>query len=175
MSHLNVEFKARCEDASKIRAVLSKHNAVYKGEDRQKDTYFNVTRGRLKLREGILENCLIYYERNNQEGPKQSNVSLFAVQQGTALKELLAKSLGVKVVVEKRREIYFHGNVKFHIDDVEGLGSFVEVEAIDLSGTLGRERLEQQCHQYLREFGISRSQLVSNSYSDLLLQAQRIN
>jgi adenylate cyclase, class 2 len=169
--HLNIEFKAVCEDPARIRDVLGKYNAVSKGIDHQIDTYFNVPRGRLKLREGNIENNLIYYDRSDQKGLKQSLVTLHPViKEGESLKEVLSRALGVKVIVDKRREIYFVGNVKFHIDRVEGLGSFVEVEAIDRAGSIGRERLEQQCNKYRDEFGIRKDQLVSCSYSDLLLQ-----
>jgi adenylate cyclase class 2 len=79
-----------------------------------------VTTGRLKLREGLFENFLIFYERENRDGPKESNVILCENNPGSALKEVLIKSVGVLVVVDKIREIYFIDNVKFHIDVVEG-------------------------------------------------------
>jgi predicted adenylyl cyclase CyaB len=80
--------------------------------------------------------------------------------------------LGVLVVVEKQREIYFLENVKFHIDVVTGLGSFVEVEAIDMDGSHGKEKLLRQCQKFLDLFAIAQQDLVAVSYSDLLL-AQR--
>ena len=169
MGHLNVEFKARCEHPEIVREVLHRYNARFVGQDHQIDTYFNCTNGRLKLREGKIENSLIHYERGDQSGPKQSFVTLFKTEPQTPLKSLLTKSFGVKIIVDKKREIYFIDNVKFHLDEVRGLGSFVEVEAIDLEGNLGKTRLQQQCQQYLEEFNIKPEQLVSCSYSDLLL------
>jgi adenylate cyclase, class 2 len=74
------------------------------------------------------------------------------------------------MVVEKRRDIYFIDNVKFHLDEVEGLGTFVEIEAIDYNGTIGSERLLVQCHTFLSLFNIQPDELVAVSYSDLLLQ-----
>ncbi len=174
MAHLNVEFKARCEDPLAVRRILEDIGADYRGQDHQIDTYFNVTSGRLKLREGTIENNLIHYLRDDQEGPKQSHVSLFTTHPGSTLKTILTTSLGIKVVVDKKRDIYFIDNVKFHIDDVKGLGHFVEVEAIDRDGTIGRERLEDQCNRYLDEFGIKPEQLISVSYSDLLMQQSQI-
>ena len=79
------------------------------------------------------------------------------------------KSLGVLIVVEKQREIYFIDNVKFHIDTVRDLGTFVEIEAIDSDGTIGKEKLLEQCQFFLDLFNISQSDLISVSYSDLLL------
>ncbi len=169
MGHLNVEIKARCNNQETIRKYLSNNNADFKGVDRQIDTYFNVPNGRLKLREGKIENFLIHYERSDHEGPKQSKVTLFTSQPGSTLKEVLAKALGVLVVVDKKREIYFIENVKFHVDAVEGLGTFMEIEAIDASGNLGSDKLNEQCNKYLKEMGIKDEDLISVSYSDLLL------
>ena len=70
MSFLNVEIKAKCRDAGFIRDYLLSNGAEFKGIDEQTDTYFNVSVGRLKLREGNIENNLIYYERSDQPGPK---------------------------------------------------------------------------------------------------------
>lgn len=170
MKHLNIEIKARCADQDRIRRVLEVSGADFKGRDRQVDTYFKVNAGRLKLREGLIENFLVFYEREDKMGPKESNVILFKNDPGSALKEVLIKSLGVLAVVDKTREIYFIGNVKFHIDIVEGLGSFVEIEAIDSNATIGRPALLDQCTAYLKLLGIDETDLLSASYSDLLLQ-----
>jgi adenylate cyclase, class 2 len=168
MSFLNVEIKARCGDPQGVRSVLQGRSAEYKGLDRQVDTYFTVPRGRLKLREGNIENSLIFYERNNQAGPKDSNVSLCKAVPDPALKEVLTQALGVIKTVDKRREIYFIGNVKFHIDQVQGLGSFVEIEAIDRTGDIGREKLLEQCRHFMQLLGISDKDLVTGSYSDMV-------
>jgi predicted adenylyl cyclase CyaB len=170
MSFLNVEIKARCTDASFIRNYLLSQGAEFKGTDLQTDTYFNVTNGRLKLREGNIENALIWYERTNQAGPKNSSVQLVRIEDAQGLKEALRKSSGVKVVVEKKREIYFIGNVKFHLDEVPGLGSFAEIEASNLYADLTQEQLKEQCDFYLAAFGINDADLVEVSYSDMLLE-----
>ena len=170
MAHLNIEFKARCNNSFRVREMLRKYNAEFKGEDHQIDTYFNSLNGRLKLREGDIENSLISYQRNDQSGPKQSDVILLETMRGSSLKQILTRHLGVKVVVDKLREIYFIDNVKFHLDQVKDLGSFVEVEAIDLKGTIGPEKLLIQCNFYLNAFGISEKDTITNSYSDMLLE-----
>ncbi len=169
MSHTNIEIKAKCLDQEKVRRILREHSALFKGVDHQIDTYFKVSNGRLKLREGNLENFLVFYERENKEGPKQSNVVLFKSDPRSSLKEILAKSLGVLIVVDKNREIYFIDNVKFHIDSVDRLGQFIEIEAIDNSGSIGKDKLLDQCNKYLNLFEIQKEDLVSVSYSDLLL------
>ena len=73
------------------------------------------------------------------------------------------------MVVDKIREIYFIDNVKFHLDSVKDLGEFVEIEAIDETGEIGKEKLHEQCSFYLNLFGIKQEELLSCSYSDLVL------
>jgi len=165
-----VEIKARCSDQNKIRNILANHQAESKGTDHQIDTYFRVTKGRLKLREGSIENNLIHYHRENKEGPKLSNVTLFRSEPDSSLKEILTNSIGILVVVDKQREIYFIDNVKFHIDIVKELGTFIEIEAIDETGIRGNDELLKQCQHYLELFEVPKHDLVSVSYSDLLMQ-----
>lgn len=169
MSHLNVEIKAKCADHNKVREILKLKSADFKGMDHQIDTYFKVNTGRLKLREGNIENHLIYYDRENKEGPKESKVILFENDPSSTLKEILLNANGVLVIVDKKREIYFIENVKFHIDIVENLGSFVEIEAIDTDGSIGKDKLYAQCQEYMSLLNISENDLISVSYSDLML------
>lgn len=169
--NINIEIKALCSDHDKIRNFLKSHNADFKGIDHQIDTYFKVNKGRLKLREGNIENNLIYYERENKQGPKQCNFTLFKSSPESSLKSILINSCGVLTVVDKTREIYFIENVKFHLDTVSGLGTFMEIEAIGTSGNIGKEKLLEQCNNFLKELDISDSDLVSVSYSDLLLKS----
>ena len=170
MSHQNIEIKARCANASSIRNYLQQQQARFVGVDDQTDTYFNTNNGRLKMRQGPIENALIYYNRENKAGPKLSEVKLLPLETNAELlKELLTKAHGVNVVVKKKREIYFIDNVKFHIDEVEGLGSFVEIEAIDKDGSLGLEKIKEQCYFYLQQFQITEDDLLTHSYSDLLI------
>jgi adenylate cyclase, class 2 len=169
MSHLNVEIKARHDHPDFVRRYLRKSNADFKGIDHQVDTYFNVTHGRLKLREGNIENNLIYYKRSDESKARDSHFQLVNIPEAKILKEVLTQSLGIKIVVEKKREIYFIENVKFHIDDVIGLGSFTEIEASNRWHKISRERLQEQCNFYIREFGIKDEDLIAFSYSDMLL------
>ncbi|OIO49632.1 MAG: adenylate cyclase [Parcubacteria group bacterium CG_4_9_14_0_2_um_filter_41_8] len=170
MAHVNIEIKAKSNNKDEIREILKSRTADFKGVDHQIDTYFKIDNGRLKLREGKIENHLIHYQREDKEGPKQSDVTLFRYDPESSLKEILTKALGILVVVDKKREIYFIDNVKFHIDNVEDLGTFVEIEAIDNDGTIGKDKLLEQCQFFLDLFKISQEELISVSYSDLLLQ-----
>ena len=168
MSILNIEIKAHCEQPEHIREILKEHDAEFKGIDHQTDTYFKVPDGRLKLRQGTIEQNLIFYRRPDSESPKASDISLVSVEHPDQLHELLTNALPTKVVVDKKREIYFIANVKFHIDKVDELGHFVEIEAIDEDGTIGEEKLRKQCRYYVELLGIADEDLVGHSYSDMI-------
>lgn len=170
MSILNIEFKAVSNRLAEQEVVLLQHNPLFIGEDHQVDTYFNVNIGRLKLREGNIENALIHYERENTAGAKSSHVLLYNHQPDKTLKDILIKTLGIKAVVDKRRKIYFIGNVKFHFDTVKDLGTFVEVEAIDRDGSIGKEKLQAQCDEYAALLGVKPEDYCPVSYSDIILE-----
>src|SRR5258705_2478072 len=174
MPHLNVEIKAICNDSSFVRDYLVAHNAIFKGTDDQTDTYFNVNEGRLKLREGYIENNLIFYNRNNQVGPKSSHFDLVKIEDARGLKEVLERSCGIKMIVRKKREIYYIDNVKFHIDEVPGLGSFIEIEAGNILANKTEAELLEQCNFYLKEFGTQEEDLIAESYSDLLMKVNDV-
>lgn len=168
---LNFEFKARSSNNEALEEKLALFAPRFVGEDVQKDTYFHVPHGRLKLREGNVENALIHYHREDIAGAKQSTVLLYQHSPGSQLKEVLKAALGIKIVVEKRRRIWYVQHIKFHFDTVTGLGEFVEVEAIDENGSIDVAQLKEQCLQFARVFSIQDSDYMAASYSDLLLAA----
>ena len=170
-SHVIIEIKARYANLSRAREILTRHQAEFRGLDHQVDTYFKVNSGRLKLREGKIENALIFYNRENQAGPKESNVTLFRCEKDSPLKEILTRSLGVLTVVDKQREIYFIDNVKIHLDTLQDFGTFIELEAIG-DGVRDKSELLRQCEYYLDLFGVSKHDLVPVSYSDLCLNRE---
>lgn len=170
MNIKNIEFKAKVDEIESYEQKLASLNPVFQGLDHQVDTYFNVPHGRLKLREGNIENALINYDRENKPGSKESRVILYQHEPNPALKDILDKQFGVKVVVDKKRKIYFIGNVKFHFDRVENLGTFLEVEAIDSEDAFTPEELKNQCDEYFRFFKLTKEQLIDKSYSDLILE-----
>lgn len=170
MSILNIEFKARVDGLTNYESKLQMLAPLFIGLDHQIDTYFHTPVGRLKLREGNIENALIHYERENIAGSKESKIILYKHQPNPALKSILIKTNGIKVVVDKKRKIYFIDNVKFHFDVVEGLGTFIEVEAIDETGSIGIEKLQEQCDHYFQFFALTKDQVIDRSYSDLLME-----
>ena len=172
MQRINVEIKARSENPEEIHELLAQQQAEFLGTDRQIDTYFKTTKGRLKLREGNIENALIHYNRDNQAGPKRSDITMYKTASSAELKEVLRPALEVLAVVTKRRSIYFIENVKFHVDEVEELGNFVEIEAIGMDSNIGEDKLYEQCKYYLDLFKIDEADLIEVSYSDMVLRGQ---
>ena len=165
----NIEFKARDPQPARTLELALGLGADDRGEIAQTDTYFTRARGRLKLREqqpGDAE--LIQYRRADMPGARESEYRRVPVADAPALRDALDAALGTLVVVEKRRRLLLHEDVRIHIDEVEGLGSFLELEAVaaqasDLSAEhdkVGRLR---------EELEIGDDALVSQSYSELLL------
>ena len=168
MKVLNFEFKAHLRDAAQVRATLKRLGARFLGTDRQVDTYFRVPSGRLKIREGRIENSLIFYQRTDSARARRSTVEMMLLPRRNSVRAILSRALGVLAVVDKRREIYFAGNVKIHLDRVRGLGTFVEVEAMTRTGDIRKVRA--QAAKFQKLFAISAADIVPLSYSDLILK-----
>lgn len=170
--HELVELKARIGDLRIIRKKLTKLGAQHIGTYQQTDLYFEVPKGRLKLREakGDDEAELIYYERENVAGPKRSDVYILKIKKPCFFTDLLKKALKTRIVVDKVREIYRLEGTQIHLDSVRKLGAFVEFERETLaSGDTTRKDL--RVLEELREkLGISPENLESLSYSDIILQ-----
>ncbi len=167
MKRLNFEFKARLADEPRVREQLKRLHARFIGTDHQIDTYFNVPGGRLKVREGRIENALIFYRRNNAPRARQSAVEITLLPRPNSLRAILARALGTLAVVDKRREIYFVKNVKIHLDRVRQLGRFLEVEAISRTGNV--KKIRSQARQFQELFGVAPKDIVPESYSDMIL------
>jgi adenylate cyclase, class 2 len=168
VKRINYEFKARLKNDAMVRSALKALRARYFGTDHQVDTYFRVPTGRLKIREGRIENALIFYQRTNAARARRSKIEMIMLPPRNSIRAILAAALGVWVVVDKRREIYFVGNVKIHLDRIRGLGNFVEVEAISRGGSVAKVR--DQARKFQKLFGIKASDIVPQSYSDLVLK-----
>ena len=164
----NHEFKAKVDTFEVYENMLLTLNPILQGTDFQIDTYFNVEKGRLKLREGNIENSLINYDRENIHGSKKSEIILYQHEPSKALKSILELQLGILTIVDKKRKIYFIDNVKFHFDEVKNLGVFIEVEAIDSENKFTPEELKTQCDYYYVFFGLNEKQMIDKSYSDLI-------
>ena len=147
-----------------LLALPPRHHAA----EAQTDTYFQVHAGRLKLREIEGQAAqLIWYLRPDTAGGRLSDYQLTAVLDPAALRAMLAGALGLRRVVKKRREIYLWKNVRIHLDVVEGLGSFLELEAVV---TAEEDLAASQRHldMLTDALGIRPGDTIAGSYADLL-------
>jgi len=163
----NVELKARDPDPARSRTVCEELGAESRGVLSQRDTYFQAPNGRLKLREdGGPAAELIAYTRADLPGERESAYRIVEVSQPEELRHALAETLGIEIVVEKQRHLFLWENVRIHLDEVDGLGSFIELEAV--AGSESDLSREQRQVQTLRDaFGVAESDLVALSYSDM--------
>ncbi len=164
----NIEIKARVANLESIRARAA---ALASGPAQiidQTDTFFVVARGRLKVRafaDGSGE--LIAYERADEQGPKQSAYTRVECRDATALSEALARVLPRRGVVVKRRELFLVGRTRIHLDVVENLGCFVELEVV-LAADESSERGHQEARDLIASLQIPETALVAEAYIDLL-------
>ena len=165
----NVELKATDPDPARSLAVCLELGAADEGTLIQRDTYFRVPEGRLKLREQEPGGAvLIQYRRDDRPEARESRYRLIEVEDAEAARTALDEALGTLAVVEKERRLLLWEGVRIHLDSVKGLGSFVELEGVapegsDLSGEQDRvARLGEA-------LGIDDSRILSDSYSDLVL------
>lgn len=168
----NVELKARIGSLDAARTVCRQF-ARFAANERQTDTYFACSRGRLKLRERAPEPAqLVAYSRADAATPRASDYWLVPAPDPTALKAALASTLGVLVVVEKEREVFLHRNVRIHLDRVAGLGEFIEFEAVLSSGD-DETAAAALVAELAERLQIDPCANVDGSYSDLLLVEHR--
>lgn len=162
-----VELKARYEDLGKARALLS--GAEKLGTFRQVDTYFSLGDRRLKLRavDGKREGQLVYYERPDESGVKESLVLLADLPDAAGVLDILRRTFPVLAEVRKTREIYRFQGVQVHLDSVQGLGKFIEFEKV-VSGEAERLAGRAQLDSLAAYFQIDPEDLMASSYSDLL-------
>jgi predicted adenylyl cyclase CyaB len=164
----NVEIKARVDEPSTLfnRAkAIADHGPV---EILQDDTFFACPMGRLKLR--ILsdsEGQLIHYQRPDSKQPKESQYSIVSTSTPHALREALVHALGVHGRVRKKRLLFLIGNTRIHLDEVEGLGHFMELEVVLNEGETTAYGVAI-AHDIMRQLGVRDDQLVARAYVDLL-------
>lgn len=164
----DITIKARCHEPSEAEAILLEQGAHFAGLDVQTDTYYETDYGKLKHRQGNIENVLIHYNRKPSGTAKETEVLLYLKNPSAETITQICGGQQVLRQVKKLRKIFFIDNVKFHIDLVEPLGYFIEIEAIDLEGSIGADILSQQCNHYKNLLQIEEEGLVTSSYADLL-------
>jgi predicted adenylyl cyclase CyaB len=166
----NIEIKARIESVEAMAvkvAALADHGPI---DMRQDDTFFVCERGRVKLREvSPTEGQLIFYQRTDQAGPQESCFVIAPTASPTSLREALSLAYGQAGRVRKHRTLYLVGRTRVHLDRVENLGHFLELEVALSDG----ERLDagvEEIHTLMAALGIAVTQLMERAYVDLLAQ-----
>ena len=163
----NLEYKVRSESLDALLPKLAELNATHTETIHQVDTYFQNPKGRLKLRETDEsdEGCLIYYERPNALESRYSIYQLCKIAEPAVLKELLAIALGIKTIVKKQRSLWMYNSTRIHLDIVEDLGEFVELETV-FQGQTEAEAIKE--HQHVKTtLDLNAAEPIAVSYSEL--------
>jgi homotetrameric cytidine deaminase len=170
MVRVNVELKARDPDPGATEARCLALGAEDHGLFAQRDTYFAARHGRLKLREqDLVSPELIAYRRPDSGDAAESAYVIAPGGDPATLREALDAALGTVVVVAKRRRLLLWENVRIHLDEVEGLGAFIEFEALVGPGLNDRDGAHEKVARLRRELAIDDRALVAGGYADLLL------
>lgn len=168
----NIEIKLRAPDLAVTRLLALGIGARDEGLLVQTDTFFHVTTGRLKLREidgGHAE--LIAYRRADVAGVKASDYIVAPIAEPKSLLEALSASCGIRVVVRKRRELLMWRNVRIHLDRVEGLGEFLELESV--IGEVDEAAAVVNLDELMVLLKLDRRDAVDVAYADLLAEVGR--
>jgi predicted adenylyl cyclase CyaB len=164
----NVEIKARIDDAGAMRLKVAEIADDGPIEILQDDTFYHCDTGRLKLR--LLsehEGELIFYRRADNEGPKESFYLRSLTTTPITLRDSLEQAYGIAGRVQKCRTLFWMGRTRIHIDRVEGLGDYLELEVVLSEGEPVKQGIEEAI-ELMRRLGVDRSQLVKGAYVDLI-------
>ncbi len=163
----NIEIKARITEYTQtLKNVISLCGKPQSTEN-QIDTFFNSPIGRLKLRETSNNSALIYYDRPDSCEPIQSDIAISFIDEPKTLKSVLSKSNGIRGIVEKERKLFKFEQTRIHLDEVNGLGKFIELEVV-LSPNQTEIDGKTIAIDLMAKFGIRKSDLIDVAYIDLL-------
>ncbi|KAL3842991.1 hypothetical protein ACJMK2_020959 [Sinanodonta woodiana] len=169
----NVEIKASVADVDSLKQKAAELSESKGTILIQEDVFFQVPKGRLKLRK--LQDApsqLIFYERTDQSGPKFSDYNITQIADPESLKETLGKALGIQGIVKKTRTLYIVGQTRVHVDTVDGLGNFMELEVV-LEDGQSVEEGQYMAEDLMSKLGVKTADLVSVSYMDLILKDKK--
>jgi predicted adenylyl cyclase CyaB len=166
----NLEFKARLNDLSAVLKRARELGADLWGDLRQTDTYFAVKGGRLKLRETAgFQAELIYYRRDENGAGRPSDYEVAHSADADAVRSVLSHALGVLATVKKRRTLLVLDSTRIHLDNVEGLGTFIELETpVKQDEAEARARIDA----LMGALGFDWSDCLRSSYLDMVAEQQ---
>jgi predicted adenylyl cyclase CyaB len=168
----NLEIKARLDNISQAIEIAEALPSEFSIELKQMDTYFSISEGRLKLRE--INNTyaeLIYYIRSEESNERVSNFEIYPISKPDKLKSILSAAIGVKAIVQKRRLAYLYQDTRIHLDEVEGLGSFIEFE-VPINSNIDNASCVVQF--LIGKFHLNKDIFIKGSYVDLILEKANI-
>lgn len=164
----NIEIKAYSRDFDTVRRIAEGLSDTPCEVIHQVDTFFNCPSGRLKLRElGPEYAQLVGYQRQDVSGPKHSEYYISETRDPQGLKGILSRAYGVRGVVTKVRYLYLVGQTRIHLDDVQGLGKFVELEVVLRPGQSDAEG-QAVAEDLIHKLGIQPGDLIEGAYMDML-------
>ncbi len=168
----NIEIKAVVDDLRALAGRAARIASQGPQEIRQDDTFFRCDTGRLKLRDfGDGTGQLIFYQRQDRQGPKESFYVLSETASPDSLRETLSLAYGQVGRVRKKRLLYMVGRTRVHLDNVEGLGNFMELEVVLQDGD-DIDAGMREADALMQRLGIDRSHLIEGAYIDLLNRRQ---
>src|SRR5688500_14817764 len=169
-----METTARDPNSNEMRERAEKSSDLPMQVIKQEDIFFNTEKGRLKLRILDVERAqLIYYTRPDQEGPKRSDYHIYETADPKNLKRVLELTYGIRGVVRKTRYLYLVGQTRVHLDDVEGLGQFMELEVVMQEGQSEAEG-QLIAEGLMPGLGVERRDLLEGAYLDLLQHPSKV-
>ncbi len=165
----NIEIKAHIHQLAQVEAVAKCLSDTDVTLIEQEDIFFPCPTGRLKLR--VLSSSsgqLIFYRRNNQTGPKTSTYEFVETNSPDELRSVLAAAYGEAIIVKKLRRLYLTGRTRIHIDSVEGLGNFLELEVVLRDEEKDIHTGEMEARELMAALGVKEEDLIDVAYADLL-------
>ncbi|MGE5365041.1 MAG: class IV adenylate cyclase [Bacteroidota bacterium] len=169
---VNVEIKARVRNLEELTGLAEKITDRPAAVIKQEDIFFNTAGNRLKLRIFSEDKGeLIYYERNDQPGPKRSDYYISETHDPQSLKDVLQKAYGIRGTVKKIRTLYMCDNTRIHVDRVEGLGNFMELEVVLNDGQSEADG-DAISNDIMSRLNIKREDLLDNAYIDMISPLQ---
>ncbi|ALT80029.1 class IV adenylate cyclase [Paucibacter sp. KCTC 42545] len=169
----NIEIKAHVKDLEAVAAAAAKLAGAAPSLIEQDDTFFSCPAGRLKLRSFVDgSGVLIFYQRADQAGPKECFYALSETADAASLRETLSLAYGQVGRVRKLRRLFIVGRTRVHLDQVEGLGSFIELEVV-LGEHEAAEQGVEQAHALMQQLGIASEDLLETAYVDLLADSAK--
>lgn len=160
----DITLKARLTSPKKTEAVIQSMKAIFIGKDLQTDHYFQTPKGKLKWREGFIENLITHYERINENGLEKTIVYRYDLNPSQEMIDDLRKNYKQIGITKKERKIYQLDNIKIHLDKLPNHEEFIEIEAIDSENKFTIEELRAQCQSLKAALKIDDRDLMPTGY-----------